>query len=787
MYIVVNTPRDQEYLLLAKGIEAQEVLVDMEQQICDMELELKNLRNDKSDNSIQTINSSLSPKSDFHFDTTQEVSSIDDLSHTTTPELVDDIHSKADTGSTMYSIENTRVVKRLLKESTHGIGAQLYQINADPTIPDQEWTLTVTKSGLKIQTNIRSVDDLWRQVQSMAIQIEKLEHPTMYTYPASNEFDSTLLIKFGKRAWVKILEGNRKALHRCVVFMQDQALPDVNRLQLQMPDLTWNMTVHLLQVYFSCQHRKQLSVHRKTFYKMFFQPNDVRAPVYALCAAVATMRCKHVLQVIPYESQLVYGEYYFNLARQMYSEQFDDISIEAYCTLTFMAVYKVNTMRPNEGENYLSMAKRIGQTLLQQYSRVSGQAIDGLGVRTFTLSGEAEMFKRLMATCNQLTFMLFMLKHPPRRPGEAHREFKYKMPHETKRGQGDRFMTIHGGVHPRSLLLSYCVDESPVELRYIQQSKYLAILREVIHSVMSTIVPRMHFPISASFLITTCSAFEQNMRHWYHQTLPKDLQIALPLFDDSISDTTLVEAISLERMQDSVPLSLLISFYHEYVVVMKKLLPRIPQYDDRHNNLAVFKDDHDAHHHHRFYDHMHLHENQYDAEKREKNRKKREKFLAEFGLDWTEQQLHEFYHAQFDIPQQFQIEAQDKCTRAANLSVRLLEQLTNSSFACQFNLPTLMCAWDMHLRNSRLGHAQIDQPDGIVDPKVTRQARQNLVRCLSIMRRGYLYNAAERELWKHYQLMEQELLRELSLDPAFKVTEGPEPEFSIGLQPDTTF
>ncbi|GAB5589837.1 hypothetical protein Unana1_04737 [Umbelopsis nana] len=767
--------------MLAKSIEAQEELVEIEQQISVMELELKNMANEQSDNSTPTTaSSSLSPKTDELNECPLDgppIISPDEWSKTPS-DYYDDINimMQNDVLSTVYALERSRVVKRLLDESIHGIGAQLYQIDYEPSSPEKEWTLALTKNGLRIETNIKSVQDLMHQVQYMAAQMNRVKNPALYSHPLTMEPNNTLLIKFGKKAWVKILEGNRKALHRCVVFMQDQALPDVNRIQMLIPDVSTNMTLRLLQVYFSCQHLKQLSVHRKTFNKMFFQQNDIRAPVYALCAAIVTMRCKHVLQAVPYESQLVYGEYYFNLARDMYSEQFDDLSIEAYCTLAFMAMYKVNLMRPSEAENYLSLAKRIGQALLPNYSQISADPIEGLELRNFSLSGEAEMFKRLMATCNHLTFMLFLLKHPPRHKGEPHKEFNYKLPHKVKHNHAERYMTIHGGVHPRSLLLSYIVDESASELRYIQQSRYVALLREVVHSVMSNVASHARLPKSTSFMIATCSVFEQNMRNWYHRTLPKELQVALPLFDDSVSDATLIEAVAVDRNRDSVPLSLLISFYHEYVVVMKKVLPRLPQYDDSHYNLTFFKDELDPENKYR-----HLHERHNDPEKRERRRKKLRAVINELGLNCTERELHDFYHTQFDIPQQFQIDAQDKCTRAANLTVRLLEQLTNSSFSCQFHLPSLMCTWDMHLRNSRLGHAKVDQPDGVVDPNVTRQARQNLVRCLSIMRRGYLYNTAERELWRHYQLMEQELLRELSLDPAFKVTEGPEPDFSIGL------
>ncbi|KAH8553868.1 hypothetical protein BGW37DRAFT_482537 [Umbelopsis sp. PMI_123] len=756
--------------MLTRNLEAQGELQVIEKQIINMEKELKRLRTDEKDNIATKLQFYPSPTSD---------TDVHSVSDETTSEATTE-NNQLIRKDNLQHTDSVRKIQQLMIENVHGIGAQLYQIEDDSSNKENEWALTITKNGLQIQTYIKNINDLLTQVNIMNSQLGSFDKPALYSQPITEQISTNLLIKFGEKAWIKILEGNKKALHRCVMFMKDQALPDVNRIQLARPDVSPSMTVQLLQIYFSCQHLKQMAIHRKTFLEMFFQPNNIKAPVYALCAAIVTMRCKHVLQVIPYESQLIYGEYYFNKAHQMFSEQFDEVSLETYSTLVFMTFYKATLLRPHEGDHYLSMAQRIGQELLPRYSRpasppMGSKPSENVGLRTFTMSGEAEMFKRLMRTCHHLAFRLFLLKQPPHsghpRPfhggwGSKPQHSKHKWPHGPH-GDPELYRAQHG-VHPRSLLLSYCVDETPVELRYIQHWKYIALHREVIHQVISSAFPLLNSPMSSSLLIATFTAFEQNMRNWYYQTLPKELRISLPLFDDSVSDTTLIEAVSFDRIRDSVPLTLLISFYQEFLVVMKKWLPRIPQYDDSHLYFGVMNEEDDNER-----------KKQWER-KKQRRRQKFRHFIDEHNLNMTEDQLHEFYHQQFDVPHQFQLEAQEKCTKAANLAVRLLEQLTNSTFSCHFELPTLMVSWDIHLRNSRLGHAKIDQPDGIVDPKVTREARQNLVRCLSIMRRGYLYNTSERELWKHYQLMEQELLHELSLDPAFQVTTGPEPAYNNG-------
>jgi hypothetical protein len=765
--VVVNTPRDQEYLALTRNLEAQGELQVLGEQILDMEKEMKQLQNGRYDCKTSNMQSYPSPTSDD--DTRDEHHNSVKVHLQETMQSTQLIRTDND--------DPPRKVQYLMDEAVHGIGAQLYQIEDNADSKENQWALTITKKGLRIETNIKSMNDLIAQVKVMNFQLGNVEKPSLYSPLVGDQrISPSLMVKFGEKAWIKILEGNKKALYRCVVFMKDQALPDVNRIQMAQPDVSTAMTVQLLQIYFSCQHLKQMAIHRKTFLDLYFQPNNVKAPVYALCAAIVTMRCKHVLQVVPYESQLIYGEYYFSKARQLYSEQFDEISLETYCTLVFMTMYKATLLRPHEGDNYLNLAKRMGEELLPHYSQPAtpppgSKPGDHVGLRSFTLSGEAEMFKRLMRTCKQLNFRLFLLKQPAHMGGKPSHHLgpgSHGRPSHRMKGHPTDRYSHHQGVHPRSLTLSYCPDETGTELRYVQQSRYLALHRETIHSVMASVFPHFHDPLSTSFLIATITSFEQNLKNYYYQTLPQEMRIALPLFDDTISDTTLVEAVSFDRIRDSVPLTLLIAFYTEYIVVMKSLLPRLPQYDDSHLSFGVMSQETDEQ------------REKYKEIKRQKRNHKLRHLINEYNLSMTEEQLHDFYHQQFDLPHNFQIEAQDKCTRAANLAVRLLEQLTNSSFSCHFELPNLMCTWDMHLRNSRLGHSKIDQPDGIVDPKITRQARQHLVRCLAIMRRGFLYNTAERELWKHYQLMEQELLRELSLDPTFKVTSGPEPEFHIG-------
>lgn len=762
-------------------MEAENEMKEISQQIYEMEKEMAALQqqyiNQKPVDSI----SPMTPISDLDGESSpplfekRHYSSGDDRSQRTTPDSFNDITQANNMTCIAHSEKYSNMLMNLTDEETHGVGAQLYQLPDNENSSGQEWSLTMTKNGLKIQTYITNVQELAQQIQGIATHLHQVNTPPLYNLPTVGleGLSNTLILQFGKRAWIKILEGNRKALHRCVMFMQDQVLPDVNRIQLDCPQISPDMITKLLQVYFSCQHLKDLAIHRTAFTEAYLQPNGIRAPVYAMCAYISTLRCKHVVRLIPYESQLMYGEYYFSRAREMFSEQFDDATLEAYCTLTFMAAYKLNLMRPSEGENYLSMAKTVGQTLLPEYSQIGGAPVNGLIVRSFKPNPQAEMFKRLMKTCNRLNFMLFLLEHPPKIPNTVHQEHMYKVANAVKKPTADKFRLAHGGVHPRSLLLSYCANESKSELRYIQQSKYLALLREVIHNVMENFDTHFTGPIPSSYMTATFRAFEQNMRNWYYQTLPKELQLQLPLFDDTISDAALLDAVNIDRMQDSVPLTLMMGYYHEYMVISKRFLPRMSQYQQKNLNMTVFQDDLDS-------PEYHSHKPARTPAKLERRRQKLRYILKEFNLDWTEDELHNFYHSQLDLPQQYQIDAQDKCTRAANLVVRLMEQLTNSNFSCHFHLPTLMCAWDIHLRNSRLGHQEIHLPDGPVDPKVTRQARQNLVRCLAIMQRGYLYNTAERELWKHYKLMEEELMQELSKDPSFSVPHGPEPDFSAG-------
>jgi hypothetical protein len=43
-----------------------------------------------------------------------------------------------------------------------------------------------------------------------------------------------------------------------------------------------------------------------------------------------------------------------------------------------------------------------------------------------------------------------------------------------------------------------------------------------------------------------------------------------------------------------------------------------------------------------------------------------------------------------------------------------------------------------------------------------RIAREYAVRCLEVLRRGYMFNGAEREIWEYYESIEHQLLNALS-------------------------
>ncbi|KAF7723159.1 hypothetical protein EC973_002294 [Apophysomyces ossiformis] len=106
----------------------------------------------------------------------------------------------------------------------------------------------------------------------------------------------------------------------------------------------------------------------------------------------------------------------------------------------------------------------------------------------------------------------------------------------------------------------------------------------------------------------------------------------------------------------------------------------------------------------------------------------------------------------------YALRAQEICYRCAVIIIRLMEYQVSNLHMCQIILPCLMSACDIHMRNACLGLSDPEEMNAFLTAKIVRSSRNYLIRAFNILRKGYLYNVAERGLWEHYQGVETQLL-----------------------------
>ncbi|KAG0183438.1 hypothetical protein DFQ29_004382 [Apophysomyces sp. BC1021] len=104
------------------------------------------------------------------------------------------------------------------------------------------------------------------------------------------------------------------------------------------------------------------------------------------------------------------------------------------------------------------------------------------------------------------------------------------------------------------------------------------------------------------------------------------------------------------------------------------------------------------------------------------------------------------------------LRAQEICYRCAVLIIRLMEYQVSKLHMCQIILPCLMSACDVHMRNACLGIPDPKEMNAFLTAEIVRSSRDYLIRAFNVLRKGYLYNVAERGLWEHYQGVETQLL-----------------------------
>lgn len=346
-------PEDLEYIQLAERGKLLADVEDMYQQMEQMESEIRAYSNITDPNATE----SYSTASPLSMATTSSPSISEDgqSSRGLSPSPQNPVSHMDSQLNAFVRAANQAIQFHYKDESEE---KKLLGLEHKPTNNMPEWTLSLRSTGITINTTIKTFADLvyhLPQLASVAMNGFNIPIPAQVEhtfYKLSLKRGPTPAFALRRAMYL----ASMKSVERMKNFklLQDGAADWVDE------ETANELAKTLIKAYFDCQHYKEIFFHRKTFYDMFITDRDyiLCGPIYAFCAAITTMRCRHIHLVVPLSEQIAAGEYFFRKARDAFEDSFDEISFENYFTLVWIARYQVGILKPETALHYVDMAER---------------------------------------------------------------------------------------------------------------------------------------------------------------------------------------------------------------------------------------------------------------------------------------------------------------------------------------------------------------------------------------------------------------------------------------------
>ncbi|GAN01243.1 hypothetical protein MAM1_0005d00675 [Mucor ambiguus] len=692
------------------------------------------------------------------------------------------------------------------------------------------WQLKFRKDGrISINTDILSYANLLKHVEALGVLSETIpiiKQPTLASLSAGGGYLHRNVL------YTVVRRGNFRAILGCIqnearkqIISASTMTPPPSSQQYQpllleydqlsasngnTPSVVFekkDLALQLVNAYFACRFLHRVVFHQKTFYDMFVKGrSDLEASpvVCAVSAAVLTMHCKHVMAFVPYDQQLGLGEYYFDKARYVVSLQFDEPSMETMITYLFMSLYKSNLLRPQDANMYLEIAIRIRQILAETaykhpplspiYSstlsppntfnsatittattattttNTTTNPINTDSTHTTTTNtilpkrpskskmmnrylGEYEMFKRLHAgfqDCVQFIQFINNQRGIPVKNLSPSRN-KPSMLNQENTSFKQRFQEICAEAYdPKPL-----PDESRLTVRAILKEHYVGCIARVVGPYFRRVRWNESDLIPLSFLMKT----EEDLSQVYFHQIPLDFRLAPSIFEDGISDTEFRKRLLEDGRTDVNSVTIAARYYQSLLALHEPFQPTIRRSRKSAHNITLL-----------------VPENLEDFDFK-KQKKRKMCSLATSSSSSSEEEGEEGENDDTHVLSVHALRAQEICYKCSITVVRLLEFQCTILGACTIPTPSLFCAWDTLMRNSCLGMDEQDlKASGVNDylsAKDIELAREYAVRCIEVLRRGYLFNGAEREVFEYYEKIESQLLTALckSASPTAKYWE----------------
>lgn len=713
VYTSTRSPLDEEYLDIARQATIVQEIETLNNQMKDMETQINHI---KSNNSIVT-----SPNS-----------SVPSL-------LTDDmtVSSFEDTNSVacIASLSNEVVSLFRPKKRTKLIASVRNDINAFLTTDTEEeenaskakpWTLTFQKGDICINTHVTTHSDLLDNLFHMmgAVELMPSIPATFTTTLEQNTILGVLNVKIRR----KYGKTHCRSVAKSVRIFVTPDLSTINTMVVaQSPDSIQTTTNKLLRAYLRCQHLQQLAIHAGTFHRLFISNSnnlEESPAAMALCAAICTFRCKHVAECLPSISLVEYGKFYFDRARDLLADLFDQIDLETFTSYTFMAVYKLTISQIDEALFYADMAERISLVLDPHYTHIIKQP----NQYTMEEQGEAVHYKRLQ---NHLHRVLTFEEISRSGPTEELQVKSNDLTFCTLLKMGEGTWEI-------------AKDDSIQEKWFAQMHGYILQLQRGAHEAskhaqscdLQELVGMLGHQV------------EMSMRHWYRHILPPEFKLTIPLFDSTMDSKELYQILERECAHSAIPVLTTLALYDEWMVVVLTYLPKsIPGEEN---------------------DWFRIHEvwaggSRPITQANEKWNRRINKLLdmrKQIEFEGTDQ---EFFAAVNNMLRPVEARVNSPILQlglsAAFNTVQLLHYLRSRSQDCHFDIRTMLNAWQLLLVVSKL------QP--IMPPKVMElmpRVHKSLTECMTMVKEELKLQPYQGKVGDYFDVMERDLKSQVIQD-----------------------
>ncbi|CEP09207.1 hypothetical protein [Parasitella parasitica] len=561
VYTTARSPRDEEYIELARRAALVSQVESLNNQIKDMENLMKDMSKNRgfSNLALSPVNSipSLIDDSD------KSISSYDNDSIICLASIPPNVEI-----NNLDEFITPKPNKRIKLIASSGDNTHAYlSPNEKNSSKGQDgsapWTLTFKKGNICIDTNVKTHTDLLSNLYDMMSAVQLLPQvPPKVSLAVKQHsligiLNSLIRKKYGKT--------HCKNVARSVRIFITPDLSTVNTMVIsQSSDSIQTTSMKLLRAYLRCQHLQQLAIHVRTFIRLYVDGNALEnsPAAMALCAAICTLRCKHVADCLPSISLVEYSKFYFERARDLLSDLFDQFDLETLTSYTFMTIYKLTVSHTEEALLYAGMAERIILILAPHYDAILKQKnTDNTNASFLLKKGEAVHFSRLRNHLHRAqTFEQISRAGNPTITPTAKDSVLLN----------DKDLPFCTLIHMGEGKWEIAEDDSVQEKWFAEMNGYILRLQRAEHEAS-----RAAQSCDLHHLVGLIGhQVEMATRHWYYKVLPPEFRLSLPLYDSSMSCKEYYTTLERECSHSAIPVLTTLALYEEWIVLSQTYLPK---------------------------------------------------------------------------------------------------------------------------------------------------------------------------------------------------------------------